>query len=100
MVHAVYSKANRRFVTFCFITLLFMLPSMTVVREKSDIAIIKRSLKEETKTAIANRTFVGWTLAVGFLSFAFIALTQQMVGFIQEVLLLNTIEALMPMNPT
>ncbi|NHJ14154.1 MAG: MFS transporter [Candidatus Thorarchaeota archaeon] len=83
-------------ITFCLITLLFMLPSMTVVREKSDITIIKRSLKDETKTAIANRTFVGWTLAVGFLSFAFIALTQQMVGFIQEVLLLDTIEALMP----
>ena len=81
---------------FCVITLLFMLPSMTVIREKPDIVAVKRSLIEETKTAVANRTFVGWTLAVGFLSFTFIAMTQQMVGFIQEVLLLDTIETLMP----
>jgi GPH family glycoside/pentoside/hexuronide:cation symporter len=81
---------------FCFITLLFMLPSMTVIRERDDVAVVKRSLMEETRTAVANRTFVGWTLAVGFLSFTFIALTQQMVGFIQQVLLLDTIEALIP----
>ena len=81
---------------FCVITLLFMLPSMTVIREKPDIVAVKRSLMEETRTAVANRTFIGWTLAVGFLSFAFIAMTQQMVGFIQDVLLLDTIEALMP----
>jgi GPH family glycoside/pentoside/hexuronide:cation symporter len=82
--------------TFCVITLLFMLPSMTVIKERDDVAVVKRSLIDETKTAVANRTFVGWTLAVGFLSFTFIALTQQMVGFIQQVLLLDTIEALMP----
>jgi GPH family glycoside/pentoside/hexuronide:cation symporter len=81
---------------FCAITLLFMLPSMTVIRERADIVTVKRSLMEETRTAIANRTFVGWTLTVGFLSFTFIALTQQMVGFIQQVLLLDTIETLIP----
>jgi GPH family glycoside/pentoside/hexuronide:cation symporter len=81
---------------FCALTLLFMLPSMTVIREKSSIAPVKRSLSEETRTAIANRTFVGWTIAVGFLSFTFIAITQQMVGFIQEVLLLDTIQTLIP----
>ncbi|MHA2020532.1 MAG: MFS transporter [Candidatus Thorarchaeota archaeon] len=81
---------------FCTITILFMLPSMTVIREKPDTVTVKRSLMEETRTAIANRTFVGWTLAVGFLSFTFIALTQQMVGFIQQVLLLDTIETLIP----
>jgi len=81
---------------FCIVTLLFMLPSMTVIREKDDVVAVKRSLVEETKTALANRTFVGWTLAVGFLSFTFIALTQQMVGFIEQVLLLDTIEALIP----
>ncbi|MFW9804920.1 MAG: MFS transporter, partial [Candidatus Thorarchaeota archaeon] len=81
---------------FCALTLLFMLPSMTVIREKASIAPVKRSLSEETRTAVANRTFVGWTIAVGFLSFTFIAITQQMVGFIQEVLLLDTIATLIP----
>lgn len=81
---------------FCGLTFLFMLPSMTIIKERPDIVTIKRSLMEETRTAIGNRTFVGWTLTVGFLSFTFIALTQQMVGFIQQVLLLDTIEALMP----
>jgi GPH family glycoside/pentoside/hexuronide:cation symporter len=81
---------------FCTITILFMLPSMTVIREKPEIVTVKRSLMEETRTAVANRTFVGWTLAVGFLSFTFIALTQQMVGFIQQVLLLDTIVTLIP----
>jgi GPH family glycoside/pentoside/hexuronide:cation symporter len=81
---------------FCALTLLFMLPSMTVIREKASVAPVKRSFSEETRTAIANRTFVGWTIAVGFLSFTFIAITQQMVGFIQEVLLLDTIETLIP----
>ncbi len=79
---------------FCAITLLFMLPSMTVIRERTDIAPVKRSLVAETRTAMANQTFVRWTLTVGFLSFTFIALSQQMVGFIQQVLLLNSMEAL------
>jgi GPH family glycoside/pentoside/hexuronide:cation symporter len=81
---------------FCAITFLFMLPSMTVIREPAETAPIARSLREETKIALHNRTFVMWTLVVGFLSFTFIALTQQMVGFIQEVLLLDTIEKLVP----
>ncbi len=81
---------------FCGITLLFMMPSMTVIREREDILPVKRSLREETRIAVNNRTFVGWTLVVGFLSFTFIAITQQLVGFIQQVLLLDTMEALMP----
>ncbi len=83
-------------VIFCIITFIFMLPSMTVIREPAETAPISRSLTEETKVALHNRTFVMWTLVVGFLSFTFIALTQQMVGFIQEVLLLNTVETLIP----
>ena len=81
---------------FCVITIVFMLPSMAVIREKEDIVPIKRSLRKETRIAIGNRTFVGWTLAVGFLSFTFITITHQMVGFIQQVLLLDTMEALIP----
>ncbi|UCE09037.1 MAG: MFS transporter [Candidatus Thorarchaeota archaeon] len=81
---------------FCVITLLFMLPSMTVIREGPDVKPIVRSLSEETKVALSNRTFVGWTLTVGFLSFTFIAISQQMIGFIREVLFLKTMEALIP----
>ncbi len=81
---------------FCGITFLFLIPSMTVIRESPDIMPIKRSLREETGIALRNRTFVGWTLAVGFLSFTFIALTQQLVGFIEDVLLLDTFETLVP----
>lgn len=81
---------------FCAITLVFMLPSMTVIRAKSEIIPIERSLRKETSIAIANRTFVGWTIAVGFLSFTFITISHQMVGFIQQVLLLDTMEALIP----
>jgi GPH family glycoside/pentoside/hexuronide:cation symporter len=81
---------------FCVITILFMLPSIISIREKSEVIVIKRSLRDETSTAVHNRTFVGWTLVVGFLSFTFIAITHQLVGFIQQVLLLDTIETLIP----
>ncbi len=82
--------------SFSLITFIFMLPSMTVIREKEEIEPVKRSLSEETRVAIGNRTFVRWTIAVGFLSFTFITISHQMVGFIQQVLLLDTIEALIP----
>lgn len=81
---------------FCAITLFFMLPSMLVIRERDVIAPVQRNLKDETGVAVHNLTFVRWTLVVGFLSFTLIAITHQMVGFIQEVLLLNTIETLIP----
>ena len=81
---------------FCGIALLFMLPSMLVIRARSGIAPIERSLREETRVAVGNRTFVGWTLVVGFLSFTLIAITQSLVGFLQQVMLLASIEALIP----
>lgn len=81
---------------FCVITLLFMLPSMLVIRAKPGITPIVRSLREETRVAVGNRTFVGWTLVVGFLSFTLIAITQSLVGFLQQVMLLASIEALIP----
>jgi GPH family glycoside/pentoside/hexuronide:cation symporter len=81
---------------FCGITLLFMLPSMLVIRAKQGIIPIERSLKEETKIAIGNRTFIRWTLVVGFLSFTLIAINQSLVGFLQQVMLLDSIEALAP----
>ncbi|MFW9813904.1 MAG: MFS transporter [Candidatus Thorarchaeota archaeon] len=81
---------------FCFITLLFMLPSMTVIRAKPGIEPIARSLREETKVAVGNRTFVGWTLVVGFLSFTLIAINQSLVGFLQQVMFLNDIMQLAP----
>ena len=82
--------------TFCFITLLFMLPSMIVIRAKPGIKPIERSLTDETRVAIGNRTFVGWTLAVGFLSFTLISINQSLVGFLQQVMFLDSIGALAP----
>ena len=82
--------------TFCIITLVFMLPSMLVIRAKPGISPIQRSLSDETRVAVRNRTFVGWTLAVGFLSFTLISINQSLVGFLQEVMLLNSIESLAP----
>jgi len=81
---------------FCGITLIFMLPSMTVIRAKPGIIPIQRSLREETRVAVRNRTFIGWTLVVGFLSFTLIAITQSLVGFLQEVMFLVSIETLAP----
>jgi GPH family glycoside/pentoside/hexuronide:cation symporter len=81
---------------FCGITFLFMLPSMVVIRAKPGIKRIERSLWDETRVAIRNRTFVGWTLAVGFLSFTLIAISQSLVGFLQKVMFLMSIETLAP----
>ena len=81
---------------FCIITIIFMLPSMVVIRAKPGIKPIERSLREETRVAVRNRTFIGWTLVVGFLSFTLIAITQSLVGFLQEVMLLDSIGALAP----
>jgi GPH family glycoside/pentoside/hexuronide:cation symporter len=81
---------------FCGITLLFMLPSMLVIRAKPGIAPIERSLRDETIVAIRNRTFVGWTLVVGFLSFTLIAINHSLVGFLQQVMFLDSIGALAP----
>ena len=82
--------------TFCGITFLFMLPSMLVIRAKPGITPIVRSLRDETRVAVENRTFVGWTLAVGFLSFTLIAINQSLVGFLQQVMFLDSIGALAP----
>lgn len=81
---------------FCVILILFYMPSIIWIRERPDIVIPKRNLVEETTTVLRNRTYIGWTLVVGFLSFAFSAVTAQIIGFAQEVLLLNTVEELLP----
>jgi GPH family glycoside/pentoside/hexuronide:cation symporter len=81
---------------FCGIALLFMLPSMTFIRAKPGIEPIERSLSEETRVAVQNQTFVRWTLVVGFLSFTLIAINQSLVGFLQQVMLLDSIGALAP----
>jgi len=81
---------------FSFITVLFYLPSIIWIREKPGIVIPKRSITAETMTVLRNRNYVGWMLAVGFLSFSFSALTAQIVGFAREVLLLTTLSLLLP----
>jgi len=81
---------------FCLVTLVFSLPSILFIREKPDIIIPARKLREETSVVLHNRTYVGWILAVGFLSFTFSAFTSQIVGFLEQVLNLTTIESLIP----
>ena len=81
---------------FSGITLLFMLPSMLVIRAKPGITPIERSLRDETRAAVGNQTFIRWTLVVGFLSFTLIAINQSLVGFLQQVMSLNSIESLAP----
>lgn len=81
---------------FSLITVLFYLPSIIWIREKPGIVIPKRSITAETMTVLRNRNYVGWMLAVGFLSFSFSALTAQIVGFAREVLLLTTLSLLLP----
>jgi GPH family glycoside/pentoside/hexuronide:cation symporter len=83
-------------VIFAVITILFYLPSIIWVREKPNIVIPKKSLVEETAIVLRNRTYVGWMIAVGFLSFSLAAVNAQVVGFAQKVLLLNTLPLLLP----
>ncbi len=81
---------------FCGLTLLFMLPSMTVIRAKPGIEPIERDLREETKVAVGNQTFLRWSIVVGLLSFTLIAISQSLVGFLQQVMFLSSMEALLP----
>ncbi|MHA2214174.1 MAG: MFS transporter, partial [Candidatus Thorarchaeota archaeon] len=81
---------------FGIITILFYLPSIALVREKPDIVIPKRSLREETNIVLRNRTYVRWMLIVGFLSFGLSAITTQVVGYAENALLLTSIETLLP----
>ena len=82
--------------SFCMICVLFYLPSIIWVREKPDLVIPERSIASETKTILRNRDYVGWLFAISFLSFTFTAIIAQVIGFVQEVLLLTTIETLLP----
>ncbi|MFX1561996.1 MAG: MFS transporter, partial [Promethearchaeota archaeon] len=76
---------------FAGIEILFYLPSIAFIREKPGLVIPKRSLKRETAIVLRNRTFVGWIMAVGFLSFTFNAITAQVVGFASNVLGLTSV---------
>jgi GPH family glycoside/pentoside/hexuronide:cation symporter len=78
------------------ITVLFYLPSIAFIREKPDIVIPKRSLREETATVMKNPTYLRWIIIVGFLSFSFSAITTQIVGYAQTVLLLTSMEQILP----
>ncbi|MHA2425229.1 MAG: MFS transporter [Candidatus Thorarchaeota archaeon] len=81
---------------FSVLTLVFYLPSIIWIREPDDLVIPKRSIVEETRTVLKNKTYVGWFVVVGFLSFALSAITAQIVGFAQEVLLLTSLDLLLP----
>lgn len=81
---------------FCGMTLIFLLPSMIAIRAKPGVEPIERNLGDETKVAVGNKIFLRWTLVVGFLSFTLIAISQSLVGFLQQVMFLSSIEALIP----
>ena len=83
-------------IAFAVITVLFYLPSIAFIREKPGIVIPKRSLREETATVMKNPTYVKWMIVVGFLSFSFSAITTQIVGYAQTVLLLTSMEQILP----
>ncbi|MFW9803020.1 MAG: MFS transporter [Candidatus Thorarchaeota archaeon] len=78
------------------ITVLFYLPSIAVVREKPGLIPTRRSLSEETRTVLQNNVYVRWFIIVGFLSFSLTAITTQIVGYAQSVLMLTTWDTLLP----
>ncbi len=80
---------------FCIMEVLFFIPSILWIREGPDIAIPDRSLSNETMIALRNPDYLGWIMAISFLSFAFTAITAQIIGFAQEVLVLDTIDKLL-----
>ena len=79
---------------FVIMEVIFFIPAILWIREGPDIAIPERSLTKETMVALRNRDYVGWVIAISFFSFAFTAITAQIIGFAQEVLRLNTIDTL------
>ncbi len=81
---------------FSLFIIIFYLPSILLIKEKPDIVIPPRSLYDETAIVLKNKTFVGWFMTVGFLSFTFSAITAQIVGFAQIALGLNTIGQVLP----
>jgi GPH family glycoside/pentoside/hexuronide:cation symporter len=81
---------------FSVMIVLFYLPSIIFVREKPGIVIPERSLKDETKTILKNDVFVKFIFVMGFASFSFSAITTEIVGYANEVLLLTSIESLIP----
>lgn len=81
---------------FAIITVLFYLPSIAFIREKPGIVIPRRSMSVETRTVLKNPVYVRWVFIVGFLSFSFSAITTQIVGYSQSVLLLVSMDLLLP----
>ena len=79
---------------FCIVTVIVYFPALLLVGEKKDIVLSERELSDETKFVLNNRDYVGWLLAIGFLSFTFAGITATIVGFSREVLMLDTIEEL------
>lgn len=81
---------------FCIITVVFYLPSIVFVREKEGIEPPKRSIRDETIEVLRNSIYVKWFMILGFLSFAFTAITQQIVGYSKLVMQLDTLDTLIP----
>jgi GPH family glycoside/pentoside/hexuronide:cation symporter len=81
---------------FSIMIILFYLPSIIFLQEKPGIVIPERSIVDETKTILKNDTFVKFIFIMGFASFSFSAITTEIVGYAQQVLLLTAIESIIP----
>ncbi len=81
---------------FSIIMILFYIPSIVLVREKSDVVVPKRLFKQELATIVTNHVYKRWLLIAGFLSITIHAIISQIVGYTQHILLLNSFETLIP----
>ncbi len=79
---------------FAIVTVILYLPSIIFIREKPGLVISKRNIREETSFILKNETYVKWIIVVGFLSFSLSAITTQIVGYVQTILQLTSIDTL------
>jgi GPH family glycoside/pentoside/hexuronide:cation symporter len=79
---------------FSVIIVLFYIPSIIFIREKPGIVIPERNLREETRIALQNDTFVKFILVMGFASFSFSAITSEIIGYANIVLGLTSMASL------
>lgn len=84
--------------SIALIEVIFYIPTIVFVKERPGLKPPERNLKREMSVILRNRTYVGWILAVGFLSFTFAAMTNQIVGFLENVIGYSSIEELIIMG--
>jgi GPH family glycoside/pentoside/hexuronide:cation symporter len=83
--------------SIALIEVLFYMPTIVFVKERPGLIPPKRDFKREMSIILKNRTYIGWIIAVGFLSFTFAAMTNQLVGFLENAIGYSSIEELIIM---